>query len=83
MKLSIKWVRILAGAGLFLLAAGGLLTWRAISLHQERDRLRNELAEARLQRQALEQVWSTKLEDCEMRARRLAVNSSALPSECD
>jgi hypothetical protein len=81
-KRSIKRVRILAGAGLFLLAAGGLLIWIDKSI-QERDRLRIELAEERLRLQRLEQVWSGKLEECEMRTRRLAVKTSARSVEYD
>ena len=70
------WARMLAGAGLVLLVAGGLLAWRTSSLHQEalnavqveldertreRDRLAKELADERQRRHALEQVWSAKL----------------------
>lgn len=71
------WARMLAGAGLVLLVAGGPLAWRTLSRHpealaavqveldevtRERDRLVKELAAERQRLQALEQVWSAKLE---------------------
>lgn len=70
-------LRLLAGAGLILGLAGGLLAWSCMARSwdaltrartelaertRERDLLQRELAAERQRLRALEQVWSSRLE---------------------